>query len=165
MFYFVYYYSLNSLLNLKPLSTPGSIEINVKADILRSIYGRLPTTVNVIRIIAGLALPVRCYNSIGTGSSVGSCSYNDLCKDFLQDIYGVNESNCIPELLDWGIDCSCPFNLPAQSVEGSHIFDIPKLMNIPEHWFGSGDFDVTFTVNSASNQHIACIRFKYTISF
>ena len=56
----------------------------MKASSLREISGSLPATIDIIRTVAGLALPVRC--TIVQGFSVGSCSYNDVCKDVLQGI-------------------------------------------------------------------------------
>ena len=78
---------------------------------------------DIIRTVAGLALPVRCTiaNSGGQQFPVGSCTYADACKDVMQDMAGVTAENCPPELADWGIDCNCPFDLPVQTVDGGLI--------------------------------------------
>ena len=128
---------------------------------LERIQGKLPTTVDIIRTVAGLALPVRC--TIVQGFAVGSCSYADACKDVLQDIAEFNSANCPPELADWGIDCSCPFDVPAQTVDSSVTADVPDFSKTILTFFANGDFDIKAVVNNAANQHLACFRFLLTI--
>ena len=146
---------------------------------LERIQGRLPIQIDLIRSVAGLALPVRCAIS-NTGLAVGSCSYGDFCKDIVQDMCGFTASNCPPELADWGIDCNCPLDIPAQTVDESSTFDIPdfNIVNYPLHDFcpffflplafgpfiANGDFDLKITVNNAANQHVACFRFLFTMT-
>ena len=124
--------------------------------------GKLPTTLNIIRTVTGLALPVRC-TVARPGINVGSCSYTDICKDVMQDIANVTSVNCPPKLAEWGIDCNCPFNLPVQKIDGSLDFQISDLSTSIVSFLVSGDFDVTATVNNAANQHVACLRLKFTM--
>ena len=35
-------------------------------------------------------------------------------------------ANCLPELGQYGFDCSCPFNIPAQSFDESYSFEMPN---------------------------------------
>ena len=137
----------------KPILHPGVATFSYETSFLRPVSGRLPTTFNIIRTVAGLSLPVRC--TIGFGFYFGSCSYPDLCQDFMQDVLGF--------LLDHGIDFNCPFDIPVKSVETSFDHEIPDLSTSIVPFLASGDFDVTITVNNSSNQHIACMRLKYTI--
>ena len=137
----------------KPILHPGVATCSYETSFLRQISGRLPTTISIIRTVAGFALPVRC--TIVQGVSIGSCSYIDLCQDFMQDALGF--------LLDHGIDFNCPFDIPVKSVETSFDHEIPDLSTSIVPFLASGDFDVTITVNNSSNQHIACMRLKYTI--
>jgi hypothetical protein len=44
---------------------------------------------------------------------------------------------------------------------GIHTNECPFFFHGP---VGSGDFDVKVTVNDASNQHVACYRFFYTMT-
>ena len=81
----------------------------------------------------------------------------------MQDIVGATTANCLPVLADWGIDCNCPFNIPAQSHEGTLNFNISDLSQSIVKFLANGDFDVTATMNNASNQHLACIRLKFTV--
>ena len=130
---------------------------------MERIQGRLPIQIDLIRSVAGLALPVRCAIS-NTGLAVGSCSYGDFCKDIVQDMCGFTASNCPPELADYGIDCNCPFNIPAQTIDPpAQTFDIPNLSTSVVSVFANGDFEFRITVNNAANQHIACFRFLYTL--
>jgi hypothetical protein len=108
-----------------------------------------------------LALPINCL--LVQGVYVGSCTYNDLCKDVLQGIAEFDETNCPAELADWGIDCNCPFNVPAQTVDGSITGDIPDLATTVISFMANGDFDIRATINNASNQHVACFRFLLTV--
>ena len=140
---------------------------------MERIQGRIPTQVDVIRAVGGLTLPLRC--TIVNGLALGSCSYADFWKDVVQDICGFNASNCPPELTDWGIDCNCPFNIPAQTIDESSSFHIPDLnyemmcpfFFIPTLFGGistaNGDFDVKISINNSANQHVACFRFLFTI--
>ena len=136
------------ILSLKPIRHPGTITVDTKAEILKAITGKIPASLNIIRTVSGLALPVRC--TIVQGFSMGSCTYSDLCKDFLQDVYNMNESNCPPEYEEWGIDCSCPFKIPAQSIEGSPQFEIQDLSTTIVSFLAYGDFDVTINLTIPS---------------
>ena len=145
---------------------PGSVTVDVKGTFLREVSGTLPTTVNVIRTVAGLALPFRCTIVSGTVAnpivSFGSCSYNDICKDFFQNFFGMTTEKCPPELADLGIDCKCPFNILVRTFDGSLIFNIPDLSTTIYNNILNGDLDVTTTINNSENQHVACIRLKFT---
>ena len=146
---------------MKPVLNPGTATVFYEAESLRQISGRLPATFNIIRTIGGLSLPVGCI-ALDDGANIGSCSYSDICKDFTQGVFGLNETNCPPELAEWGIDCTCPFDLPIQLADGSLTFqlDIPNDLSFI---FGPGDYDLTVTVNNAANQHIGCFRFKFSM--
>ena len=145
---------------MKPVLNPGTATVFYEAENIRPISGRLSATFNIIRTVSGIALPIRCYQY--QGANIGSCTYNDICMDFMQGVFGLDETNCPPELAEWGIDCTCPFDLPIQLADGSLTFqlDIPNDLSFI---FGPGDYDLTVTVNNAANQHIGCFRFKFTM--
>jgi hypothetical protein len=108
------------------------------------------------------------------GFSVGSCTYSDFCKDVIQDLCEINASNCPSELAQFGIDCSCPVDIQAQTIDESFEFEIPgidvtapvcPLFFIPVHsLLVNGDFEVKITVNDGSNQHVGCFRFLFSMS-
>ena len=98
------------------------------------------------------------------GLSVGSCSYTDLCKDFFRDILGNTPENCPPEFEQWGIDCTCPFNLAVQTIEDNIIFLLSDPM---DSWltilYGNGDYELTVTIKNNSGEHVECFKFLYSI--
>ena len=104
---------------------------------------------------------MRCI--IVQGLNIGSCTYTDLCKNVLNDIAGFDNTNCPPELKEWGIDCTCPLNVAARTVNGTLDFYIPDLSASIVSFFGNGDFDITAKVNDNRGQHVACFRFLLTI--
>ena len=146
---------------------------------LERIQGRLPIQIDLTRTVAGLNLPFRCAIS-NTGLAVGSCSYGDFCKDIVQDMCGFTASNCPPELADWGIDCNCPLDIPAQTVDESSTFDFPdfNFVDYPLYDFCPffflpfaftgmamvGDWDFKITISNYANQHVACFRFLFTMT-
>jgi hypothetical protein len=129
---------------------------------LENIQGRLPVTVDIIRKVAGLALPLRC--TLVQGIYIGSCTQNDFCSNIFQFFWGYYPSNCPPELADLGIDCNCPFNIPVQNIEGQFVMDVIDFMQTPYAIMAVGDFDLKYNINNASNQHVACFRFLFTMS-
>ncbi len=113
---------------------------------------------------------MRC--TIIQGFSVGSCTYSDFCNDVGKNICGVTATNCPPEWAYYGIDCNCPFNIPAQSVDGLFEIDVPDFNGNPPFcpfffvlasFVANGDYDVKINVSNASNQHVACFRFLFTM--
>ncbi len=129
---------------------------------LENIQGRLPVTVDIIRSVAGLALPVRC--TIVQGIYVGSCTHYDFCSNLLQLNWGFNTSNCPEELVMLGIDCDCPFNIPYQHAERQFDMEIVDLSTTVISFMANGDFDFKYNINNASNQHVACFRFLFTMA-
>ena len=81
----------------------------------------------------------------------------------MQDIAGLVPSNCPPEFLPWGIDCNCPFNIPAQSVDDEVTVEIPDLSTTPASFLANGDFDIKAQIKGPNNEHVACLRFLLTI--
>ena len=156
-------------MSFKPIKNPGTETIDFRALAFERIQGRLPIQFDIVRTVAGLALPIRC--TIAQGIPLGSCSYQDFCKDIVQDMCGFNASNCPPELADYGIDCNCPFNIPVQTFDNTFEFDIKDLsidVPVPCPFFfllinPSGDYDAKLIVNNAANQHVACFRFLFTL--
>ena len=52
---------------------PGTGYLNLKMLLKRDVGGNLKTTINIIRTVSGIALPIRCY--IASGIEVRSCTY------------------------------------------------------------------------------------------
>jgi hypothetical protein len=81
----------------------------------------------------------------------------------MQDRLEFFPENCPPELLPLGIDCNCPFDIPAQTFDETFEYDIPDLTTTIVSFYANGDFDVKVTISNVANQHVACFRFLYTI--
>ena len=141
---------------------PGEHVVDFRAVVQRKIDGALPATFNMIRTVTGISLPIRC--TIVQGLGIGSCSYTDLCKDFFRDILGNTPENCPPEFEEWGIGCTCPFYLPVKTIEDNITFNTG---NIEDSWinyiyFGTGDYELTVTINNNRGEHVACFKFLYS---
>jgi hypothetical protein len=67
-----------------PIKNPGEITVDYEVTVLQNIEGRLPVTVDIIRTVAGLSLPVRCTNF--QGIYFGSCTQYDFCLNIFQNI-------------------------------------------------------------------------------
>jgi hypothetical protein len=130
---------------------------------LERIEGNLPTSIEIIRTVAGLSLPVRC--SIVQGGAVGSCSYTDLCRGIVDNeyVFNITPSNCPLGFSDWGIDCNCPFKFDPRTVDREFNFDLPDLSYTVINFLANGDMDMKVSINNAQNQHIACFRFLFTM--
>ena len=95
-----------------------------------------------MRSVSGIQLPVKCY--VLNGQNVGSCMYSDLCS-FLQDILAeFQPDNCPPALAQYGIDCTCPFNIETQRLNIiDEPLDLPDASQTAASFMASGNFDIT----------------------
>lgn len=99
-----------------PILQPGEATLNFRMNLKRALNGKLKTTLNIVRSVSGVALPIRCY--LAAGVYVGSCTYDDICeivKTLLPDSF--NPTACLPELASYGIDCTCPIKLKSGLIE------------------------------------------------
>ena len=121
------------------------------------IKGQVKADVKVVRTVGGLALPVNCY--LNQGTYVGSCVYNDLC-DLLKSVLSLDENNCPQNLIDNGIPCKCPFDLPIRDLNINQSFQLPNAAGTLASFLASGDFDITIkgTIGTAN---ILCLNMKF----
>jgi hypothetical protein len=96
------------------------------------------------------------------GNYLNSCTHLDFCEEIFQNFWGVIPSNCPPEFEDLGIPCSCPFNIPAVTIDEELLFKIDDLTTTIISFISSGDFDLKVVFGSR-NQHIGCFRFLFSI--
>ena len=68
---------------------------------MRSVSGPLKTSLNIVRSVNGIKLPIRCY--IAQGINVGSCTYADICLFLKQVLPEFQPATCPPELAPFGI--------------------------------------------------------------
>jgi hypothetical protein len=54
--------------------------------------------------------------------------------------------------------------IPAQTVDGEFEFYLHDLTTTILSFWGNGDFYVKINVNNDQNQHVACLRFLFTIN-
>jgi hypothetical protein len=144
----------------KPIFHPGDMTLSVKASSKRLVQGDVKTDMNIIRTVVGLALPVRC--TIVQGLSVGSCSYKDACKNILNELAGLDASNCPVELAAYGIDCTCPFNIPTAVMDEVFLASLEDLSTSPVSFLATGDFDVTIKAADARGEAL-CLNVKFTM--
>ena len=125
----------------------------------RPIKGVLKSDINIVRSISGVALPIRCYSV--DGYPVGSCVYDDLC-DLLKRFFSITPDNCPANLVENGIKCTCPFDLPIRELDINQAFDLPDAASTQVTWLGSGEFDVTVKSSDAQGQ-VLCLNLKFSV--
>jgi hypothetical protein len=105
-----------------------------------------------------------------SGIFIGGCVYNDICTLFQQLFpQTFNPAACPSEFAEYGIDCTCPFNIRSGPVDV-----VNALLNLPDFndpnaalggistFFGKGDYDVTIKAEDPLGK-LACLRIKYSI--
>ena len=101
-----------------------------------------------------------------SGVYVGSCVYDDICT-YIAQVFPetFNPSTCPPSFAQYGIDCTCPFNIRSGPVDlVDLLLDIPNLSD-PSIVFGFlalGDYDITIKTEDALGK-FACLRIKYSM--
>jgi hypothetical protein len=141
-------------------------------DIPRGIKGPIKAQFNIVRTVAGLTIPVRCFIATGAlgAHQIGSCTYNDLCKDFLQGVFYYNKDNCPDVLVAAGLDCECPFNRATGTININKLAELPFTfpndgLNQLGYMFNSGDYDVTIKLNDGPDNslYFGCVKVGYTL--
>ncbi|CAF3846366.1 unnamed protein product [Adineta steineri] len=147
-----------------PIINPGPASMTFVAQLKKPVT-ILYIDLNIIRTVSGIALPVRCY--IVNGQNVGSCTYPDICafiKDLVTDFH---PDTCHPTLIQHGINCVCPFNIPIQRLLfRDHPLDLPDASQSAATFMASGNFDITVkaTESAAANAELyGCGRIHFTV--
>jgi hypothetical protein len=98
-----------------PLENPSDATLSLNVKLNRNVQGILRGEIDIVRLVGGIKLPVKCY--IADGVSVGSCKYADVCK-FIKDVApsAFNKDQCPPDLAKYGIDCECPFRITSSEL-------------------------------------------------
>ena len=134
------------------------MKITLDAKNRQIIADQVKSDVTMIRTVSGLSLKVNCYNVNG---GLGSCVYPDLCS-LIKSTLSLDQSNCPQNLIDNGIPCTCPFNLPIRDLNINESFGIMFEELGLSYIFGSGDFDVTIKATTGTT-NVLCLNIKYTI--
>ena len=126
----------------------------------QAIIGVIKSDLNIVRTVSGIKLKISCY--LVNGNYVGSCVKNDFCQ-VIKWRLGFSPENCPDFLLNNGIDCTCPFNIPAGLIDINTNFDLPDISTttLPT-WLGRGDFDVDLKLTQGTNS-ILCFNIKFSV--
>ncbi|CAF0999818.1 unnamed protein product [Didymodactylos carnosus] len=168
---------INIDLTPAPLLYPGDANFTFIADIKRGLIyhgyhhhvflfsaGAIIVKLDILRIISGITLPVRCY--IVDGKEVGSCKYKDLCVTLQALFSQFNPRDCPQELFRWGIDCKCPFNIPAsQRLDVHQLFSSSALSAAQTSFyrlFASGIFNIKVEISDIRGP-LVCLELRFTI--
>lgn len=138
---------------------PDPVMWKFKALLKRPIDGPIKSDVTIVRTVVGLSLPIRCY--LVNGDYVGSCTFPDLCKSIMY-ITNLNQQNCPQNFKDNGIDCTCPFKIPAKFLELQDEIPTYSPAFLTNTWLLKGDY--TIKVNgSDSRGHLFCLNLGFTV--
>ncbi|CAF1300932.1 unnamed protein product, partial [Didymodactylos carnosus] len=121
----------------------------------------LQTQLNITRTVSGITLPVRCYKV--NGVEVGSCLYPDLCKILAALLPTFNAKDCPPKFLPYGIDCTCPFNIPAQLLTiVAEKLTLPDAQATVANFMATGDFVIRLDTSDTIGK-FGCVVIKFTV--
>ena len=95
-----------------------------------------------------------------------SCDYADLCtlvKTLLPDSFNPQVCAQYPTLLQYGIDCNCPFNIVSGFINIPDILlDIPDASQSIATFLASGDFDITMKTADPQGD-IANVQIQFSV--
>ena len=101
---------------------------------------------------------------MASGIWVGSCVYSDLCvviRELLPDNF--NPDVCLPELLDFGIDCTCPLKLKKGLIDMDSLkLDLPDASTTIFTFLASGEFDITAKMSDQKGSY-SCVVLKFSV--
>ena len=143
----------------KPIRHPGVMHLVFAGQNKKVITGVVKADVNIVRTVSGLNLKIQCY--LVNGDYVGSCVYNDLCA-LMNSVLSLTPENCPANLIQNGINCKCPWNLPINFVNINQDFDLPDASTTPITWIGSGDFNVDIKATQGTTS-ILCMNTKFSV--
>ncbi|CAF0872980.1 unnamed protein product [Adineta ricciae] len=143
-----------------PILNPGEALLTLRANLKRPIQ-KIRTVLKIVRTVSGITLPVKCYKIDGV--EVGSCDYADLCVVLQTMLPSFRPETCPPTAANYGVDCNCPFNIPAGSLN-----IIKEKMVLPDaqasiaSFMASGDFSFQLDTYDSQGSY-ANIIIKFTV--
>ncbi|CAF2398521.1 unnamed protein product [Rotaria sp. Silwood2] len=143
-----------------PIMNPGQAFLTFVANLKRPIK-TIQTTLKINRAVSGINLPIRCYKI--DGLDVGSCTYTDLCRVLKTMLPSFKPDSCPKAMAQYGIDCNCPFNIPA-----GHLSIVNEKLEIPDaqssiaNFMATGDFSIQLDTQDAVGSY-ASIIIKFTV--
>ena len=152
----------NAAVTPMPILNPGEAFLTFNANLKRPISKRtftfrsvaplshiifdflletIRTDLKIERAVSGIRLPIKCYK-IG-GVEVGSCSYSDLCRVLKAMLPSFKPDTCPPPMAQYGIDCNCPFNIPAGQLDIiKERLELPDAQSTIAGFMSLGDFSI-----------------------
>ena len=117
-------------------------QLKLVAELTRSISSKMNGTFHIVKKMSGANLSVRCYPN-SQGIDIGSCSNVDICSEFMMMV-NASKDYCPQNLIDNGIDCSCPMKLDRTRLN----IDLPLVVYpsaVTESWF-FGELNIELNV-------------------
>lgn len=152
-----------------PVYHPGIQYFSVKGLMERdSVFDVVNGTVEMFRTVGTLRSKIACtILPLETGSvSIGSCKYPDLC-DLVYDLLGVKNvplSECPDYLLENGLDCRCPWNIPQdKTLDVVGEFDLVDLGTLGIDWLVEGNFEIGVTA-SHRGKALTCLNLRFGVA-
>lgn len=155
-----------------PIIHPGKARLTFSGESNRQLRGNMKVDINIIRKLSGVALPIRwlvlnmiqyvfiwfvwfffnflllffyIFSYLAAGVYVGSCSYNDFCSVIRTLFDGFRPETCPQQLVDFGIDCRCPFKIETTSLDIQNLeINIPDANLSIVSFMTSGDYEMSF---------------------
>lgn len=129
--------------------------------ILYSLLETIKTTLKINRSVSGINLPIRCYKV--DGIEVGSCTYADLCLVLKTMLPSFKPDTCPKPMAQYGIDCTCPFNIPAGQLSISRErIELPDAKSSIANFMASGDFSIQLDAHDDAGLYGSLI-IKFTV--
>jgi hypothetical protein len=133
----------------------------LKQNTIISLIETIRTVLKIVRTVSGINLPVRCYKVEGV--DVGSCDYKDLCLVLKAMLPKFQPETCPLPMLQYGIDCNCPFNIPAGQLNIiRERLELPDASSSIANFMASGDFSIQLDTYDSDGAYAAII-IKFTV--
>ncbi|CAF1131861.1 unnamed protein product [Adineta steineri] len=142
-----------------PIINPGEAFLTFKAYLKRPIQ-KIRVVLKIVRTVAGIALPIKCYKVDGV--SVGSCDYEDLCLVLKSLLPSFKPETCPPSMLQYNINCNCPFNIPVGQLDIiKERLELPDAHASIANFMAVGTFSIQ--IDAFDSGPYASIIIKFTV--
>ncbi|CAF1191177.1 unnamed protein product [Adineta ricciae] len=126
-----------------PILVPGNLTLGLTVNVASTITNDTYAAVIVERKVGAIFVKVPCVDNLG------SCTYEDACKDWA--------SACPKYFEKYGIPCSCPIPPKTYTISDA-VIDING--HLPSG--GGGEYRITANLGS-SKGHLGCIKVQITL--
>ncbi|CAF0767658.1 unnamed protein product [Rotaria sordida] len=143
-----------------PIVNPGQAFLTFIANLKRPIK-TIQTALKINRAVSGINLPIRCYKV--QGIEVGSCTYKDLCAVLKTMLPSFKPQTCPARMAQFGIDCNCPFNIPAGPLSiVNEPLELPDAQSSIANFMATGDFVIQLDAQDQVGPY-ASLTIKFTV--